>query len=75
MAKTKQKSYLKSRSDVRQVFEDLEAYHDFCRFNLRSFDPAELYRRDSHNYRAFVASLKNNPDVETPRFGYRRGRK
>lgn len=75
MTNTKQKSYLKSRPDVRRVFEDLEAYHNFCRFNLRKFDPAELYRRDSHNYRAFVASLKNNPDVETPRFGYRRGRK
>jgi hypothetical protein len=75
MSKAKAKSYLKSRSDVRQVFEDLEAYHDFCRFNLRRFDPSELYRRDSHNYRAFVASLKNDPTVETPRFGYRRARK
>jgi len=72
---TKQKSYFKSRPDVVQLFNDLELYHDFCRFTLRRFDPAELYRRDSHNYRAFVASLKNDPTAETPRFGFRQTRK
>jgi hypothetical protein len=75
MVATKKKSYLQSRPEIRQVFDDLEAYHDFCRFTLRKFDPVDLYRRDSHNYRAFVASLKNDPSIETPRFGYRRGRK
>jgi len=51
-------SYFESRPDVVKIFEDLEAYHDFCRFELRKFDPAELYRKDSPNYYAYIQSKK-----------------
>ena len=51
-------SYFESRPDIVKIFEDLEAYHDFCRFELIKFDPSELYRRDSPNYIAFFYNKK-----------------
>ena len=51
-------SYFESRPDVVKIFEDLEAYHDYCRFQLIKFDPAELYRKDSPNYSAYIQSKR-----------------
>lgn len=51
-------SYFESRPDVVKIFEDLEAFHDFCRFELRKFDPSELYRKDSKSYSAYLASKR-----------------
>lgn len=51
-------AYFNNRPDVVKVFDDLEAYHDFCRFELRDFNPAEMYRRDSANYGAYLASKR-----------------
>jgi hypothetical protein len=50
--------YFANRPDVVKVWEDLEAYHDFCRFELREFDPAELYRKEAPNYGAYLASKR-----------------
>ena len=47
-------SYFENRPDVVKVWDDLEAYHDWCRFELREFDPAEMYRKDAPNYSAFM---------------------
>jgi len=43
------------KKEVFKIFNDLEEYHDFCRFELREFDPAHLYRKSNRNYRAFLA--------------------
>lgn len=51
-------SYFESRPDIVKIFEDLEAFHDFCRFELRHFDPAELYRKDSKSWSAYMASKR-----------------
>jgi len=51
-------SYFESRPDVVKIFEDLEAFHDFCRIELRKFDPADLYRKDSKSYGAYLASKR-----------------
>lgn len=51
-------SYFESRPDVVKIFEDLEAFHDFCRLELRKFDPSELYRKDSKSYGAYLASKR-----------------
>ena len=57
MAKNyKNQSYFESRPDVVRVWNDLEEYHDFCRFELRNFNPADLYRKESADYRAYLAS-------------------
>jgi hypothetical protein len=51
-------SYLESRPDVVKIFEDLEAFHDFCRIELRKYDPADLYRKDSKSYGAYISSKR-----------------
>jgi heme-degrading monooxygenase HmoA len=50
--------YFANRPDVVKVWDDLEAYHDWCRFELREFNPAEMYRKDSPNYGAYLASKR-----------------
>jgi len=32
------------KPEVIKIFEELEEYHDHCRFNLRKFDPADLFK-------------------------------
>ena len=59
MAKNyKDYQYFSNRPDVVKVWEDLEAYHDYCRFELIDFNPADLYRRDSRNFQAYLASKR-----------------
>ena len=70
--------YFANRPDVVKVWEDLEAYHDFCRFELREFNPAELYRKDAPNYSAYLHSKRprkpyqgKNPRFEKKNYGER----
>ena len=51
-------SYFQDRPDVVKVFDDLDKYLDFCRFELRDFNPADLYNKGSENYRAFLNSQR-----------------
>jgi hypothetical protein len=44
--------YFATRPDVVKIFDDLEAWHDHCRFELLDFNPADLYK--SQAYRDFV---------------------
>ena len=32
------------KAEVVKIFEELEAYHDHCRFELKKFDPADLFK-------------------------------
>jgi hypothetical protein len=32
------------KSEVRQIFQDLEAWLNYCRFRMIRYDPADLYR-------------------------------
>lgn len=43
--------YLKMKPEVSKIFEDLEAYKDYCRFNMLKYDERDLYRSDQ--YRKF----------------------
>jgi len=52
MAK-KNQTYFESRPDVVKLFDDLELFHDFCRFELLPFNPADLYNRASWVWRKF----------------------
>jgi hypothetical protein len=76
MAKNyKDYDYFANRPDVVKVWEDLEAFLDFCRFELREFNPAELYKKDAPNYGAFLASRRpRRPYLgKKPRFERREG--
>lgn len=44
MANEHLKKYLTMKPEVRQIFEDLEEYRDYCRFNMLRFDERDLYR-------------------------------
>lgn len=48
------KKYLTMKPEVVKIFDDLERYHDFCRFELRDFNPAHLYDKNNENYRTFL---------------------
>jgi hypothetical protein len=58
MAQEWVKKYLTMKPEVNKIFDDLEAYQDFCRFELCDFNPATLYNRDSAIYRAFQDSQR-----------------
>jgi hypothetical protein len=51
-------SYFENRPDVVRIFDDLDSYLHFCRIELRDFNPADLYRRESVNYSAYLASKR-----------------
>ena len=42
---------LRMKPEVSKIFDDLEAWHDYCRFNMIAFVPSDLYR--SMEYRNF----------------------
>lgn len=46
------------KPDVIRIFDDLERWHDHCRFNLLKFDPADLYR--SKEWREFAGKGSND---------------
>ncbi len=50
--------YFENRPDVVKVWEDLEAWHDYCRFNLLDFNPAHLYK--SPEYKEFARKKNGN---------------
>jgi hypothetical protein len=59
MAKNyKDYSYFENRPDVVKIFDDLEAYHNFCRLELFPYDEADLYNRDSWAWRNFEKSRR-----------------
>ena len=72
MAKNyKDYDYFNNRPDVVRIFDDLEAFHNFCRFELREFNPAELYKKDAPNYGAYLASKRPRRPYQgkNPRWG------
>jgi len=46
------------KPQVEKIFDDLDRYLDFCRIELRDFNPAHLYNKDNENYRAFINSQR-----------------
>ena len=40
-------NYWESKPEIVKIFDDLEALHDFCRFELLPFNEADLYNRNS----------------------------
>jgi len=46
------------KPEVSKIFDDLEAYLDYCRFNLIRFSPADLYK--SKDWYQFQRSIGNH---------------
>jgi hypothetical protein len=61
-------AYFDNNPNIVRIFEDLEAYLDFCRLELREFNPAELYKKDSDNWKAYQYSKRpKRPYLGKPR--------
>jgi len=59
MAKNyKDYAYFENRPDVVKIFDDLEAYHNFCRLEMFPFDESHLYNRESWAWRNFEKSRR-----------------
>ena len=50
------KKHLVMKPEVKQIFTDLEAYLNHCRFNLLKYDPKDLYK--SEQYKAYILEKK-----------------
>ena len=59
---------LRMKPEVEKIFEDLEKWHDHCRFNLLPFNPADLYR--SKEYREFASPGKYQNKFRKDRRNY-----
>ena len=46
------------KPQIEKVFNDLDQYLDFCRIELREFDPTHLYDKSNPHYRAFLNSQR-----------------
>jgi len=54
MAKNyKEVSYFQDRPDVVKIFDDLEAFKNFCRLEMCNYDEANLYNRSSDIWNKF----------------------
>ena len=38
---------------IRTIFDDLDEFHDFCRFNGHVFNEKDLYKMNTPSYSAF----------------------
>ena len=55
MAKT---SYFAVRPDIVKIFDDLEAYREYCVFEMVEFNEAALYNRQDKNWQNYEYSKK-----------------
>ena len=59
MAKNyKEISYFSERPDVVKIFDDLDAFRDFCRMEMAPFNEADLYNKASWAWRNFEKSQR-----------------
>ena len=46
-----------NREAYNKVFNDLDKYRDYCRFEGKVFNEADLYKKDSPNWQAYQKYL------------------
>lgn len=51
-------NYFENRPDIVKIFDDLEKFKDFCRFELCDFNEANLYNRDSQVWNNYFHSTR-----------------
>jgi len=60
--KNKQQKPRGMKPEVIKIFEELEEYHDYCRFQLCKFDEADLFK--SKNWQRFNEARKRKAAFE-----------
>ena len=53
------KSYFAERPEIVKIFDDLDSFRDFCRYEGFVFNEKFLYKKDSKEWRAY--ENRNNP--------------
>lgn len=53
------------KPEVSKIFDDLEKWHDHCRFEMINFDPKDLYK--SQAYKDWVRGYERRPWKDKPR--------
>jgi hypothetical protein len=53
--------YLVMKPDVTKLFDDLEAWHDHCRFEMIDFNPADLYKSKAYRDWTYYKSKGKRP--------------
>ena len=51
-------AYFESRPDIVKIFDDLDAFRDFCRFEMCDFNEANLYNRQSDIWNRYFQSTR-----------------
>ena len=59
------KKYLRMSPEVTKIYNDLDAWLNYCRFNMIKYDEADLYNNKSFTYRQYTKyiskkQVKNN---------------
>jgi hypothetical protein len=57
------RKYLVMKPEVQKIFNDLDEYLNYCRFNLLKYDPKDLYK--SNQYREFLRKTKNPVNAQS----------
>jgi hypothetical protein len=72
MAKNyKEYKYFENRLDIVKIFDDLEAFRDWCCLEMAPFDESFLYNRESWAWRNFEKSRRpKRPDGTRERKPY-----
>ena len=65
-------AYFENRPEIVKIFEDLEALHDFCRFELLPFNEADLYNRNSNTWRLYQDRTRKYTPMKQPWNGERK---
>ena len=58
MANEHLQKYLRMTREVSTIFDDLDNFLNFCRFELLPFNEADLYNRGSASWRAYENSKR-----------------
>jgi hypothetical protein len=51
----------RSQADLDKIFDDLNKFRDYCRFNGKIFDESHLYKNSSEVWRSYQHYLKHGP--------------
>ena len=60
-------AYFDNNPEIVKIFEDLEAFHEYCRMEMLPYNERDLYNRGSWVWRNYEKSLSPRPDFHSDR--------
>ena len=68
-------SYFADNPEVVQIFDDLDKFRDFCRFEGYRFNERDLYNEKSKSFRAFLDPAKARKERREKRIARQKRRR